>query len=495
MKSLNKKNIAIALGPILFLLLELFLPDSIPKPAKATIASIVWIAVWWVTEAVPIAMTSILPMLLFPLTGVMDLRTTSVPYANPLIYLFLGGFILALAMEKWNLHKRIALNIIKLIGVKKRQLILGFIVATGFLSMWISNTATTVMMLPIALSIIKQSKTIKDNDSDVETPEDTRFAKALILSLPYAASIGGMATLVGTPTNLIFADAVKRFYNIEIAFDQWLYIGFPIAVLLLFVCWLHLTRNVFKISNVDTLGEKNIIQDELHKLGKITTEEKWVLTVFCVISFAWITRRFLITPFFPAVNDTIIVLIGAMLLFVIPSTSKKEERLIDWSTTLKLPWGVLLLFGGAFAIAAAFQESGLTILIGEQLGALNGVPFFALLFVIILVVNFMTEVTLNMAMCTLMMPILATLAIALDVHPYGLMVGTCIAASCAFMLPIATAPNAVVFGSGAIKIKDMIRAGFMLNVISVIVIAVSIYVLLPLFWDLDLKSFPTGFKK
>lgn len=492
---MNKKNISIALGPILFLLLEILLPNSIPKPAQAMIASIVWIAFWWVTEAVPIAVTSLLPLVLFPLTEIMDLRTTTVPYSNPLIYLFVGGFVLALAMEKWNLHKRIALNIIKLVGVKKRQLILGFIIATGFLSMWISNTATTVMMLPIALSIIKQSKTINKGDSEIESADDSRFAKALILSLPYAASIGGMATLVGTPTNLIFADAVKRFYDIDIPFDQWMYIGFPIAILLLFVCWLHLTRGIFKISNKDTLGEKNIIQTEIDKLGKIQPEEKWVLVVFCTVAFAWITRRFLITPFFPAVNDTIIVLIGALLLFVIPSTSKKEERLMDWKTAIKLPWGVLLLFGGAFAVAAGFQESGLTVLIGKQLGGLNGISFFIVLFVIILVVNFMTEVTLNMAMCTLMMPILATLAIALDVHPYGLMVGTCIAASCAFMLPIATAPNAVVFGSGAIKIKDMIRAGFLLNVISVIVIAISIYLLLPIFWNIDLQSFPSVFKK
>ena len=490
---LKKKNISVALGPILFFLLEWILPDSIPTPAKATIASIVWVAFWWVTEAVPIAVTSIMPLLLFPLTGVMDLRATTISYSNPLIFLFLGGFILALAMEKWNLHKRIALNIIKLVGVKKQQLILGFIIATGFLSMWISNTATTVMMLPIALSIIKQSKRV--NASEAQDIEESRFSKALILSLPYAASIGGMATLIGTPTNLILSDAIKQFYNVEIAFDQWMLIGVPIATLLLFVCWFHLTRIVFKIKNKDTLGEKNIIQEELNKLGKMQSEEKWVLIVFVIVVLMWITRRFLITPFFPAVNDTIIVLIGAVTLFIIPSTSKKEERLMDWQTASKLPWGVLLLFGGAFAIASGFQASELTILIGEQLGSLSGIPFLVILFVVILVVNFMTEVTLNMAMCTVMMPILATLAIALDVHPYGLMIGTCIAASCAFMLPVATAPNAVAFGSGAIKVRDMVNTGFLLNIISVIVISFAVYFLLPIFWDIDLLQFPIEFKK
>lgn len=488
---MKKSNTFIVLGPLLFLLLQLVIPEGFPPKSKAIIACTVWVALWWVTEAVPIAVTAMLPLILFPLTGLMDIRATAIPYSNPLIYLFVGGFVLALAMEKWNLHKRIALNIIKYVGTKQRQLILGFIIATGFLSMWISNTATTVMMLPIALSIISESKSITTENNNANKSD---FAKALILSLPYSASIGGMATLVGSPTNLIFADAVKRFYGIDIPFDQWLYIGLPIAVILLIACWLHLTRKSYKISNTSQLGSKAVIEEELKQLGKISREEKWVLAIFCLVALAWVTRRFLITPFFPKVNDTIIVLIGALFLFVIPANTK-EKRLMDWKTSLKLPWGVLLLFGGAFAVAAGFQESGLTTIIGEQLSALNNIPFFLMVFIIVAVVNFTTEVTMNMATCTLMMPILATLALVIDVHPFPLMVGTCIAASCAFMLPIATAPNAVVFGSGKIQIKDMLRAGFLLNIISIIIITIVVYFLLPLFWGIDNTAFPEALKQ
>jgi sodium-dependent dicarboxylate transporter 2/3/5 len=486
---LDRNNAIIISGPVIFSLLLFFLPDTLPFEAKAIIASTTWIALWWVTEAIPIAITSLLPMILFPMTGIMGLREVTAPYANPLIYLFIGGFILALCMEKWNLHRRIALNIIHLIGVNKRMLILGFIAATGFLSMWISNTATTVMMLPIALSILQHASSMKK-----EEPEDQKFSKALILSLPYAASIGGMATLVGSPTNLIFADAVNRFYNIDIPFDQWMMVALPISLLLLLATWLHLTRNVYKISNKEQLGSKDIIGEEIKKLGKMSTEEKWVLAIFCAVALAWVTRRFLITPFFPVVNDTIIVLIGATLLFVIPSQQQKGQKLMDWETAVKIPWGVLILFGGAFAVAAGFQASGLTTIIGNQLSGLAGIPLLLLLLIIILVVNFMTELTMNMATCTLMMPILATLALGLDVHPFTLMVGTCIAASCAFMLPVATAPNAVAFGSGKIRVSDMFKAGFMLNILSILIISLAVYFLIPMFWNIDIFSFPESLK-
>lgn len=482
---MNNKQIGQVLGPLSFLLLIIFLPSSMAAPTRGALASIVWIAIWWISEAVPIAITSLMPLILFPLTGVMSLKQTSAPYSNPLIYLFLGGFILALAMEKWNLHRRVALNIIKLVGVKQQQLILGFILATGFLSMWISNTATTVMMLPIALSIINQDRS--------DSKEHHDFSRALILSLPYSASIGGMATLVGSPTNLIFADAVKKFYGVEIHFDLWMAIGLPIAALLLVACWLHLTRVAFKISNDSSIGSQTVIDEELTKLGKMSREEKLVLVVFSLVGLAWITRRYLIAPFVPAMNDTIIVLIGALALFIIPSSDKKS-KLMDWQTSLKMPWGVLLLFGGAFAVASGFQASGLTDLIGDQLAALPEIPFILLLLIIVTVVNFTTEVTMNMATCTLMMPILASLALTLDLHPFTLMAGTCIAASCAFMLPIATAPNAVAFGSGEIKVKDMLYAGFLLNVLSIIIITAVVYFLMPSFWDLDVNSFPDSFK-
>ena len=488
-----QKNISIVLGPLIFIII-LMIPSlgGMSTTAQAALASTLWIAIWWVTEAIPVPVTSLLPMVLYPLTGVMSMRESAAPYANPLIYIFIGGFILALAMEKWNLHRRIALNIISLVGTNMRQLVLGFILATGFLSMWISNTATTVMMLPIALSIASQFKTFQEN-SEVKIPGADVFPLALVLSLPYAASIGGMATLVGTPTNLIFIDSVERIYNTSIPFAEWMAVGFPIAIILLLVTWFHLTTIAFKLSNQRVPGSKAIINEELMRLGKMRIEEKWVMTVFGLVAFAWITRSYIISPFFPAVNDTIIVLIGSAMLFIIPS-GDKNDKLMDWETALKLPWGVLLLFGGAFSVAAAFAESGLTAWIGDRLGSLGDIPFWLALLIIVLVVNYLTEITQNMATCTLMMPIMAALAGVIDVHPFPLMAATCIASSCAFMLPVATAPNAVVFGSGFLKMKDMVRAGFMLNILSVLVIVLIVYYLLPWAWDIDMISFPEELK-
>ncbi|MEQ9426797.1 MAG: SLC13 family permease [Cyclobacteriaceae bacterium] len=489
-----RKAIPILVGPLSFLLIMLTPPfTGMSDTAHSALASTVWIAIWWVTEAIPVPVTSLLPLVLFPLTGVMEIRQTAGPYANPLIYLFIGGFVLALAMEKWNLHRRIALTIIHMVGTNMRQLILGFILACGFLSMWISNTATTVMMLPIALSIVTQFKEFNAN-SDRKIPGADVFPLALILALPYSASIGGMATLVGTPTNLIFIDSVERIYNTSIPFAEWMAVGFPIAVIMLFVTWFHLTRTAFNISNEVVPGSKQIIEQELKKLGPIKYEEKWVLTIFGCVAFSWILRSYIISPFFPAVDDTIIVLIGAALLFIIPDR-EKQQQLMDWETALKLPWGVLILFGGAFSVAAAFAESGLTAWIGDQLSGLGSVPFWLALLIIVAVVNYLTEVTQNMATCTLMMPIMAALAGVIGVHPFPLMTATCIASSCAFMLPVATAPNAVVFGSGFIKMKDMVRAGFMLNILSILVIVFVVYFLLPAVWGIDMMSFPEEMKK
>ncbi len=458
--------------------------------SNAALACTLWIAIWWVTEAIPIAVTSLLPLIIYPLTGVMDIRTSADAYSNPHIYLFLGGFILALAMEKWNLHRRIALNIINVIGTNMRQMILGFIIATGFLSMWISNTATTVMMLPIALSIVIQFKEFnKKSENPIKGAE--YFPVALIIALPYAASIGGMATLIGTPTNLIFVESVDRLYGTSIPFDEWFAIGFPISIILLAICWLNMTRFAFKLSNERIPGSREIIDNELKALGPMKYEEKWILGVFSSVAFCWMTRTYLITPFFPAINDTTIVLIGTTLLFITPSATS-GEKLMDWQTALKLPWGVLLLFGGAFAVAAAFAESGLTLWIGDRLGLLGDIPFWVALLIVVTVVNYLTEITQNIATCTLMMPIMAALAAGIGVHPFPLMAATCMASSCAFMLPVATAPNAVVFGSGYIKMKDMVRAGFLLNILSIIVVVIFVYFLLPLVWGIDLTIFPMG---
>lgn len=487
---MKSSNFFLLLGPAIFsIMLFMGAPAGMPAAAYGVLAATIWVAIWWVSEAVPIPITSLLPIVLFPLVSAMPMKAVTAPYATSIIFLFIGGFILALAMEKWNLHRRMALTIISWVGTNMQQIVLGFIIATGFLSMWISNTATTMMMLPIALSIIAQFKTFNASRAIPLQGADV-FGKALVLSIAYSASIGGMATLVGTPTNLIFAQYVKEAYAVEISFAQWFWVGLPISLLLLTACWWHMTKNAFLLSTEQIPGSKQLIQQQLQNLGKISTEEKWVLGIFTAVALAWIGRSYLITPFFPKVNDINIALMGMLCLFIIPSTSRKGETLMDWKTALKLPWGVLLLFGGAFAVAAAFQFSGLTQWIGHQLIILKNVPIWLILFVIIAVVNFLTEITQNMATCTLMMPILAALAIAIDVHPYSLMAGTCIAASCAFMLPMATAPNAIIFGSNLFSMKDMVKAGFLLNIISIVLISLFIYFVFPVIWQIDITNFP-----
>ena len=329
------------LGPaVFFLMLWIGPPSEMSEPAFKVMAATIWIAIWWMTEAIPIPVTSFLPMILYPMTNAVPLKVIAPSYANPIIYIFVGGFILALAMQKWNLHKRIALSIISITGTNMRQIILGFILASAFLSMWISNTATTVMMLPIALSIITQFKEFAGASS--RTQKNTEgFGKALILAIAYASSIGGIATLVGTPTNLIFADAVEKFYGIVMPFDQWIGIGLPISLTILVICWLVLSYFAFSLSTEKVEGSANIIKDELKKLGKMSYEEKWVLTIFLLVAVAWITRRYLIAPFYPSINDTIIVMIGAVSLFLIPSKSKKGSQIMDWQSAVKLPWGVI----------------------------------------------------------------------------------------------------------------------------------------------------------
>ena len=464
------------LGPaVFFFMLWIGPPSEMSEPAFNVMAATIWIAIWWMTEAIPIPVTSLLPMILYPMTNAVPLKVIAPSYANPIIYIFVGGFILALAMQKWSLHKRIALSIISITGTNMRQIILGFILASAF------------------LSIITQFKEFAGASS--LTQKNTEgFGKALILAIAYASSIGGIATLVGTPTNLIFADAVEKFYGIAMPMDQWIGIGLPISLTILVICWLVLSYFAFSLSSEKVEGSANIIKDELKKLGKMSYEEKWVLTIFLLVAVAWITRRYLIAPFYPSINDTIIVMIGAVSLFLIPSKNKKGSQIMDWQSAVKLPWGVILLFGGAFAVAQSFESSKLTLWIGAQLGGLSDIPFWVVLLIVVAVVNFLTEITQNIATCTLMMPILAALSGVLDVHPYGLMVAACIASSCAFMLPVATAPNAVVFGSGYLQMKDMVRAGFVLNVVSILVITIFIYYLLPTIWGIDLLSFPLDLK-
>jgi sodium-dependent dicarboxylate transporter 2/3/5 len=352
-------------------------------------------------------------------------------------------------------------------------------VATAFLSMWISNTATAVMILPVGMAIVLQ---LKDNPNTKED-ENLIFGKALMLAIAYSASIGGMATLIGTPPNLVLAGVVQESYGVELTFAQWFSFGFPISFVFLLLAWLYLTTIAFKFKEKEFPGGKKEISKQLKLLGKISFEEKIIFLVFILTAFAWISRSFLLKQIIPAIDDTIIAMCSALILFLLPS-SKKGIPLLKWEDALKLPWGILILFGGGLALAIGFESSGLAQWIGEQLKALSTIPLILLLLVLIASVNFITEITSNMATTAMILPMLVSLANAIGVSPYYLLVGAAVAASCAFMLPVATPPNAVVFGSGYLEIKDMIKKGFWMNFISILLLTLAVYYILPLVWDL-----------
>ena len=479
---MKTKQIGLILGPALFLITLLwFHPEGLSKEANAILASTLWVAVWWITEAIPIAITSLLPIVLFPLTGGLGLEETTASFGHRYIFLYIGGFILAIAIERWNLHKRIALNIIQFIGTNVKSIIFGFMVATAFLSMWISNTATSVMMLPIGMAIISQ---LIDNPDTIED-ENKTFGIALMLGIAYSASIGGIATLIGTPPNLVLAGIVQETYGIEITFSKWFMFGLPISLILLVLCWKYLTEFAFSFKQKDFPGGKAEINKQLKSLGKISYEEKMVLLIFIATAFAWITRSFLLQKFIPNIDDTIIAIISGIILFILPASKEKNRKLINWEEAVRLPWGILLLFGGGLALAQGFTTSGLAEWIGGQLTLLEGASLFIILLFLIAMVNFLTEIASNLATTAMILPILAPLALIIDVHPFILMVGATVAASCAFMLPVATPPNAVVFGSGYLRIPDMVKAGIWMNLFSIIFLTLMVYFLLPLLWDFD----------
>ena len=489
---MNKLTRALVLlaGPIIFFAFQFLQPPSGMTPEAWNVAAVtIWMALWWVTEVIPISVTALLPIAMFPLTGALDIETTTAAFGHKYVFLYLGGFIIAVAIEKWNLHRRIALNIIHLIGSNIKFIILGFMIATAFLSMWISNTATSVMMLPIGMAIISE---LKDNPN---TPQDENkiFGKALMLAIAYSASIGGIATLIGTPPNLVFAGIVEELYGIEISFLKWAMLGLPISVLLLFICWKYLTRFAFNLEGKKFPGGKQEISRQLEKLGKISLQEKRVLVVFAITAFLWISRSFLIQPFLPFIDDTIIAIAAGISLFIIPA-GKTDNALLKWEEAVKIPWGIILLFGGGMALAKAFGSTGLAQYIGSQLTNLENLPLFLLILILVAAVNFLTEVTSNLATTAMLLPILAPMAMGLELHPYLLMIAATLAASCAFMLPVATPPNAVVFGSGHLRIPDMIKSGIWMNIISILIISSLVYFALPVIWDFDPRSLPEIFK-
>ncbi|QAS52032.1 SLC13 family permease [Halobacillus litoralis] len=491
-----RQKIGLLLGPLLFVLTLIFLEaDGLSDSAVAILASTLWIATWWITEAVPIPATSLLPLILFPVTGGLEGGATASSYGDNTIFLFMGGFLIALAMQKWNLHKRMALFIIASVGTSTEQIVLGFMVATGSLSMWISNTATAMMMVPIGMAVIYQASEQLKKKGETVDHSDFHFGKAVMLGIAYSASIGGLATLIGTPPNTIFKGVVEQTYGIEVTFAGWMAFGVPLAVIFLAIAWFYLVKMAYPMRIKELPGGRKVIREERQSLGMMSSEEKIVMTVFSITALAWISRSFILVEINENINDTMIAMTAAVLLFLIPSKNKKGDFLLDWDTAKGLPWGILLLFGAGLAIATGFQETGLAEWIGKQLTILEGVNLILIVIIVAALVIFLTEITSNTATATMMFPIMASLASALSVHPYSLMIAAGVAASCAFMLPVATPPNAVVFGSGYLRIPDMAKAGFLLNVFAVILVTLAIYFYLPLVWDIDLTSFPERFNQ
>jgi sodium-dependent dicarboxylate transporter 2/3/5 len=469
-----KRISGLLFGPLLFILIQFISINDLSIEGKYVLGTASWMAIWWVLEVVDIAVTSLLPIVIFPLTGTLSISETTSQYGHNLVFLYLAGFIIAIAIERWGLHKRIALNIISFMGTKINFIILGFMISTSFLSMFISNTATTVMMLPIALAIITQL----DNKSNESRNNNQNFSKSLLLSIAYSASIGGIATLFGTPPNMVLRGVVESNFGYTITFMDWFIIGFPISITLLFLCWIYIT----KISNNYFMDEFPLGKDQIIKLkselGRISAEEKRVGVIFFLTALCWITRS-QIEKFLPGIDDTIIGIIFGILLFVIPVKSNKRSLLI-WKEAVKLPWGVIILFGGGMALAKGFVDSGLSVWFGNNLTSLNGLPMILLILSIVTSVNFLTEMTSNLATTAMLLPVLAAIGLEMNIDPLILMISATMAASCAFMLPVATPPNAIVFGAGYLRIPDMIKKGFWLNIISIILISIMVYYFVPI---------------
>ena len=472
--------IGIALGPLLAIAMMLSGPPQNLSAAGWTTASIgVLMAVWWATEAVPIAVTALLPIVLFPLFGIATIQDTTAPYANKVIYLFLGGFIVAFAMQRWNLHRRIALSVLQHVGGNGRSLVGGFMLASAVISMWVMNTSTTMMLLPIAVSIIAVIHTSVDS---LDEQGRENFQYSLLLGVAYGATIGGMATLVGTAPNAMLAAFMQETYGTEIDFSRWMLVGLPLSAMMLPLAWLVLTRVAFKVDFHTSSEGKAELRRLKEELGPISVPEKRVAIVFTLMAATWVMRPLLITlPGLGALDDSGIAMAGAVALFLIPSGSKEDPRLLRWTYAEKLPWGVLILFGGGLTLAGAVSRTGLAEWLGGSLHAVGALPLAVVVILAATMIIFLTELTSNIATTATFLPVVGAIAIESGVDPIVLTVPVTFAASCAFMLPVATPPNAIVFGSGMLTIPKMVRAGMMLNVVGIFLVSLAALYLAPKF--------------
>lgn len=478
----RRQKIGLILGPLLFVLMLVIPTPHEMEPAAQKMAAIALLMVtWWMCESMPIPATSLLPIALYPMMGIMHTQAATASYANHLIFLFMGGFIIALSMQRWNLHRRIAMNIIKAIGFSPERLIFGFMVATATLSAFVSNTATTVMMMPIGLAIIShvaEEGRKEGLDKEIDFSQGNfNFGLNLMLGIGYSATIGGMATLIGTPPNTILAGYLNKTYDYEISFASWMKVGVPLVVIMLPLCWCWLIKvaNPLKLKKVP--GGFDLIAKELESMGKLSAGERWTALVFTLTALSWILRQeiscFLPNPSY--VTDAAIAMTGALILFIIPIDFKRNQFVMNWHWASKMPWGVLILFGGGLSMAAGFKETKLANWIGSQVSLLADAPMLLLIISVVTLIIFLTELTSNTATSAMVMPILSAVAIGLGQNPLLLVVPAAIAASCAFMLPVATPPNAVIFASGYVTIPQMSRSGLGLNIAGIFVAVLVTY--------------------
>ncbi|MDO5618258.1 SLC13 family permease [Kocuria sp.] len=479
-KLLSRERIGLVLGPALFLIFY-FVPalTGLEDAPRAVLSVTLWVATWWITEAMPIPATSLMPLFLLPMTGGTDQATAAMAYANPIVFMYMGGFTIALAIQKWDLHKRIAMTVIRMVGTRGHRIMLGIILATAGLSMWISNAATALMMLPIGLALIeevKEKQLFKDGDLQ-------KFAKGLLLSIAYAASIGGLATLIGSVPNAVFAAQAEIHLGIRVSFAQWFIFAFPLTVLMLLFLYVFLSRVQFRIKEQPEISS-DFAKDQLQKLGPMSYEEKTVLGIFVVVGALWMTIGFIPEDWNIPLTDPTVSILGAVAMFLLPArqlqdTGDGEPRrggILIWKDMTELPWGILLLFGGGLSLAAAFEESGLTPWFGEQLGGLEVLPYVAIVVAIAAIVLFMTEIMSNTAVSNMLIPVSVGLALGMGIDPFAIMAIVALTSSMAFMLPISTPPNAAVFTSEYLTISDMVKAGFWMNVASLTL--VSLFILL-----------------
>ncbi len=470
----SARSVGLLIGPLwLIATLLIGAPEGLPEAGWHCAGLAAMMATWWATEAIPIPATALLPLALGPLVGLGDFQTLAHGYADDIIFLFLGGFLLGLAMQRWNLHRRIALTTLLAVGSAPRRQIGGFMIATGFISMWVSNTATAVMMLPIGTSVIALM-------ADRDSPGIDRYATSLLLGIAYAASIGGTATLIGTPPNALLAGYLSSDQNIQIGFAQWMIVGVPTALLMMGAAWAWLTRGGFEFAASE--DSRRMLRDELDKLGSMSSAEKRVGIMFFLAAALWICRPLLTNAGATFISDALIAMIVGVLLFIIPASDGKGSRLMNWENEANVPWGVLLLFGGGLALAGAIKSTGLAAWIADSMEVFAVLPILLLVGAVALVIIMLTEVSSNTATAAVFLPLLGALAVSVNVDVLLLTVPAAIAASCAFMMPVATPPNAIVFATGRLKIQSMVRAGLALNVACVILATLIPYAVISFIW-------------